>query len=232
MATATKIRGVTLRPYELARLLRDGSVCVVRAMKWQPYPAKASGLLGPIGADDMAWPRGHGCVSITNRPDGPSDILDDCPFGRVGDVAAVREAWGYTRCVYVDQQAIYYAVDGVGMGICHTAGNESDVWLGDALDVYEPDRIRHAAKMPLWAVRHFMVLASVRAGQVQGVTEGEAVEAGCDGKCPVGNVPAYQAGPHSYHLAQLHDAHTRNPAHKWERNPWCWVGVFQLRGDE
>lgn len=78
-----------------------------------------------------------------------------------------------------------------------------------------------AQRMPRWAARIVRRVRAVRVERVQDISEADAAAEGCDGRCPVGYIPAHQSGPHAYHFAQMWDA-THGPG-AWTRNDWVWV---------
>jgi hypothetical protein len=253
MATETKPRSFIPRDYELRRLLDVGTVDVWRAMREQPepWPERGPGVWAMRTGRDT-WTTNE--RRETRSADAGESFtreyllpLDErlatfpCPFGRVGDTVAVREAvaWDGQRITRV-----HYLADGPIPSIDerHDAG---------LLRRYAPN------KMPPHAVRLKPTLTAVRVARVQGVTAEETLAAGIDLPECVGatgrpNFPkgfddwpepkreewingtaraiyfaqCADAENHIKAFADLHDAHTRNPAHKWEANPSCFVGTL------
>lgn len=222
MMTTTKPKTLTLRPHELARLDSAGSVCVVRVMRKQPDPL------------------GYEYVSDDSRvlerwPWTRESILRDfpCPFGRVGDVVVVKEAFSLsteTRGLGGSYTSINPRVY-TGIRVWYRANNDRPTWA--------ETRWRSPATMPAWAIRTHLTLASVDARRVQTVTAIESFAAGVMPRDQWPNQDAvvrgdagdvlvknYQQSNATEVLAQQHDAHTRNPAHKYDANPWVWIGTF------
>lgn len=71
-------------------------------------------------------------------------------------------------------------------------------------------------------------IVSVKCERVQEITEADAKSEGCDGNCQVGYIPAHQAGPCSYHFAQLWDSINGERGYGWAVNPWCFCYTFKV----
>jgi hypothetical protein len=211
-----KPRSLTLRDYELRRLLDVGTVDVWRVTT-DP----------PIERDGYLRTR-----RITFRDEEHYKRIapELCPFGAPGDTVAVREGW-------VPREDVDPGSDKAKHYLHYRADYKGD--LADEWHHY--GKWRSPATMPAWAVRLKPTLTAVRVARVQGVTEAEAIDAGVEqwraswtrkqaaeaflfasiAKAKTNNGPVA-----NWLFYLMHDAHTRNPAHKWEANPWCFVGTF------
>jgi hypothetical protein len=65
-------------------------------------------------------------------------------------------------------------------------------------------------------------ITGIRVEQLQDISEQDAEKCGCDGDCPVGYIPAYLAGKHSYHFAYAWEEQ-HGQRHPWASSPWVWV---------
>ena len=81
--------------------------------------------------------------------------------------------------------------------------------------------------MPRWASRITLEIESVRVERLHEISEEDAKAEGCDGNCPVGSIPAHQAGPCAYHYAQLWDSINAKRGFGWETNPFVWAITFR-----
>lgn len=89
-------------------------------------------------------------------------------------------------------------------------------------------KLRPAMFLPLrFARTERYFVTDVRVDRVNEISEADARAEGCDGNCPVGYIPAHQAGPCRYHFAQLWDSIHSAPGATWRDNPWVWVYTFK-----
>lgn len=133
-----------------------------------------------------------------------------CQYGTVGDRLWVRETW--VPCSNFDpspETCALYRAD----------GHEKLHWRNIEW------RWKPSIHMPRWASRITLEITGVRVERLDEISESDAHAEGCDGKCPVGNVNAYQSGPFGYHYAQLWQS--INGPDSWAANPWVWVVEFR-----
>ena len=121
-------------------------------------------------------------------------------FGAPGDLLWVRECWAQHESI-----TIYRA-------------NEAELlpsWMKWTPSIH----------MPRWASRLTLRVTDVRVERVQDITPEDARAEGFDGDCPVGYLPAYQAGPCRYHFASSWS--DTYGAESWTANPWVWCVSFE-----
>lgn len=128
-----------------------------------------------------------------------------CPYGLSGDQLWVRE----TCCQVFDTPSVYMYRATDDEGIAKLNGGK---WTPSIL-------------MPRKASRIQLEITSVGIERLNDISEESARNEGCDGNCPIGYIPAYQAGPHVYHYAQLWES--INGPGSWDANPWVWVIKFK-----
>jgi len=143
-----------------------------------------------------------------------SDYYDTgypCPYGKVGDKLWVRES---------------FAILSFGGSVAHIryAADGATRVVGDSK---LPSRCRSvpSKNMPRQVARITIEITSVRVERLNEISEADARAEGCNGDCPVGSIPRYQAGPASYHFAYLWDLIHGTGA--WSANPWVWVITFR-----
>lgn len=227
-----KTRVINLTAHEAAGFQR-GATVFVRECKVQP-PNHDSLQVGIIvsstdrrerGKFTFGWIDPHGsCFTIRGRE---SKLYVKAPWD-IGDLIIGREAWQI------------YDTDGLStVGICYkasynpfaTGSAESQgavKWFDVSPEIADGakrtiehmevmgESWRSAAVMPQWAARVRRIVTAVSLKRCQELTEGEIEAAGYDGDCPVGHIPSYQAGKHTYHFAQAN-------AKMWAENKFVWV---------
>lgn len=105
----------------------------------------------------------------------------------------------------------------------------SCVQPGDVLQMDQTGRTLYDPETGItWYLKGTLAVESVRAERVQDITEDDARAEGVDTDCPIGYIPAYQAGPHSYVFAQLWDSiYGCKSGLRWDDSPWVWVYGFR-----
>jgi len=131
-----------------------------------------------------------------------------CPYGRAGERLWVRE----THCEYGGQWI--FRADYLG-SITPISDGIGGPW-------------KPSIHMPKRASRITLEITGVRVERLNDISEADALAEGCDGNCQIGYIPAYQAGPCSYHFAQLWES--INGPGSWAINPWVWVIEFKRIG--
>jgi hypothetical protein len=154
-----------------------------------------------------------------------------CPFGAVGDLLWARETFAIAR-VYSDwETGEVFSVDTLDGVIpvslpigfrTFYAADDTDI-LSHPDDRFIP-RYRPSSLMPRWAIRFQIRITGIRIERIQNISESDAASEGCDGDCPVGHVPTYDASPLAYHFSQVWCG--RYGDGSWTRNPWVWVVDF------
>lgn len=133
-----------------------------------------------------------------------------CPYGALGDRLWVRETidgtLGCDSYYLADETRV---VDAIGWD------RSEDL----------PFRVIPSIHMPRWASRITLEITNVRVERLQEISEDDAKAEGCDGKCPIGYLPAYHAGPMVYHYSQIWESINGNGS--WDANPWVWVIKFK-----
>lgn len=153
----------------------------------------------------------------------PKNSLWRCPYGSVGERLWVRETCWSDGCT------IYYTADSA----CRSYSIEDRDTEKRLLKLHHyangvGDKVP-SIHMPRWASRITLEITGVRAERLNDISEADALAEGCDGNCQIGYIPAYQAGPNSYHFAQLWES--INGPKSWELNPWVWVVEFKRIGN-
>lgn len=106
----------------------------------------------------------HHCIDSMNQP----SVLQDCRYGKPGDVLWVREAWDLRD--WNGAVMIGYGADG-----CQQVCTPPKSW--DAT-IYPHPRWRSPLHMPLWACRLFLRLESVRVHKLQDISEEDIIAEG------------------------------------------------------
>ena len=148
---------------------------------------------------------------VTGEPE-PQEIL--CPYGSVGERLWVRETWAVVPKVSDDGPKHKAKGDGTGA-----------TWRADWNGNPSGFPWKPSIHMPRWASRITLEVTGVRVERLNDISEADAQAEGCDGNYQIGYIPAYQAGPFSYHFAQLWES--INGPGSWSLNPWVWVVEFK-----
>lgn len=152
-----------------------------------------------------------------NRKDGGFwGVNFDCPFGQVGDLLWVKEAWGSLR------------MDGRNEPVAVI----QSVWLESVKD--EPHEIiwQPADEMPRYASRITLELTDVGVQHLDDITCGgylyqsDIRQSGC----PFDNDAALMGADEMEWFKPFWDS--AHPDHPWESNPWVWLLNFKLKGGD
>ena len=142
-----------------------------------------------------------------------------CPYGIPGDRLWVRETWRFA-----DEDVVGFRADD-----SHGEQSERVRVLAERYwhrpSGFAPLHWLPSIYMPRWASRITLEVVAVRVERLQEISEADARAEGCDGDCPIGSIPCHQAGPCSYHFAQLWAS--INGPESWSANPWVWVVEFK-----
>lgn len=142
-----------------------------------------------------------------------------CPYGAPGERLYVRETLeAVVDTKFDESEAMPIARYAADCSHIWTPGPRREPWIWK-------NRALPSIHMPRRLSRIILEITGVRAEWLQDISEDDAKAEGCDGDCPVGSIPAYLKGPHSYHYAQLWDQ--INGFGAWDLNPWVWVVEFK-----
>jgi hypothetical protein len=139
-----------------------------------------------------------------------------CPYGQPGDQLWVRETWRTSRSL----DHVKPSMLAPGAPIQY----EADQW-NEGFGLLDKGSIRQSIFMCRWMSRITLEITGIRVERLHDISEADARAEGCTGDCPVGYIPAYQAGPCSYEYAQLWES--INDAGSWAANPFVWVITFK-----
>lgn len=199
---------------------------IVKPQPVAARPAENAKVGLPTYHGDWIWDRGNGCATVSCRPNGPEDIVDDCPY-QIGTRLWVRETWKPKvshscrpddSCDCGDVQVFYAA-----------GGNKH---FSDA-DIPADWTFPKAAKtgmvsplfMPRWASRITLEVTGVRVERVQEISEEDAIAEGCPIKNPDPFVRGYGAYSASGWFSDVWES-IHGPG-SWERNDWTWAISFK-----
>lgn len=144
------------------------------------------------------------------------------PAYKVGEIVGVVEPW-HASSGWDGHPPVTIAASEIGKSQVHyLADGPKPEWCG---------RFRRSLFLPDAFVRTKVRITGVEVQRVNDISESDAKAEGCDGRCPIGSIPAYQKGPFAYHFAQLWDSIHEKDA-PWTQNPWVWVYRFELWNEE
>jgi len=157
--------------------------------------------------------------------DGNRDLLmEDCPFGRVGDRLWVRETFAEIGCIGwpIDKFEYAYRAD-----FAHNGGN----WEGNADMCFE--KWKPSIFMPRSASRIALEITDIRVERLQKISEADAIAEGIepivgpDGETYYGNYAKEDIG---IYLPPIESYRTLwqsiNGSESWANNPFVWVISF------
>lgn len=188
----------------------------------KPQPVQGTSVC--MFADDWQWRRKGGIHStISNKPSGPEDIANDCPYGVAGDLLWVRENFW---------QAV---------GSTQSASGEYESYWKHGIVEYDDQRTkagwhnndqygkgwmarRPSIHMPRWASRIMLEVTGVRVERLEDTSDEDCVAEGCAGGN--GSIPNYgfSATPQEHYR---HVWESINGKGSWNVNPWVWVIEFK-----
>ena len=195
--------------------------------------------------DDSNWHHGFG-YKFGHDPYGPyvmsCDIdfprLNRFPYGRVGSILYVREAWrpykltmkmqGNVGVVY----KIGYLPSPYPSSDWAKADGRAEKYWGES-HPYANDylRWRPAVCMPAWAARFKLLITDIRIQRILDITEEEAIKEGVNHgefEMPAGYMTLYARSEFlSYWDQRYTDKNLGTDA-----NPWVWAASFQIMKDD
>jgi len=154
---------------------------------------------------------------------------DCCPYGSVGDLLWVREAWrtgdqlgahSGSKIQAMAEECGYYKHGGLNpcCPIYYEADGHHRAWGdNDEADFGVLGRYRHGRFMPRWASRITLEITGIRVERLNDITEADARAEGC-----VAHDSARREFAHLW--STIHAADGPNG---WEANPWVWVIEFK-----
>ena len=223
MTTMTRERPILFSTPLIPRLLDGSKTQTRRLLKPQPIRGKVVNREGwhwdPTRYNHHIW---HD-EEDQNTGDWAKWFLGMCPYGRVGDVLWVREAW----CgeVHPATSKLIYNDDGNTYRVLYRAdGHEVYKDDGDGFVEFNKDGTaaspwRPSIHMPRWASRIDLEITEVRVERVNQISHRDALAEGVDydvskeGGAPV---PSF-----ARQWDQLHGPGA------FERGDWCWVLSFR-----
>jgi hypothetical protein len=198
------------------------------------------------------------CVSSTDKEDiGTYGFADGeritasikCPYGQIGDVLWVREAWRLISWDFEDGSAFIDYKE--GMPIWIDLDEDGEEWLLNQVELLEKKGcisaesmdedghyqvLKHfpwkpSIHMPKAAARIFLRITDIRVERLQDISEEDAIAEG------IGNAENGRMGYKDYldsdsatfHAKQSFESlwQSINGAESWDENPWVWVITFE-----
>lgn len=237
-----KERPILFMPENVVAILADRKVQTRRTMKGQPYTLRTEGWGFPT--------RAGGFVS-------QKMIVDDCPYGVVGDKLWVREPWCSIAACDGDPEIICYkADDSIRIVEVKETSDGFEEYVGPEIEgsanVYRDevnDPWKSSMFMPRYASRITLELTDVRVERVQDISEDDAlaegitgdnviVGANCNGGFHVeetdmryfveGIDDQFESPCDAYEkLWDKINAKRNGGIYQWSRNPWVWALSFR-----
>lgn len=198
----------------MVRALLEGRKTMTRRMV-NPQPRQGS--MGCMSKLDWSWKRKGGfSYTVSNSPNGPSDIAEDCPYGVPGDRLWVRESMRLT------ERGLTYAADGALVEDC---AELQALMARPSLRPSVP-----GIHMPRWACRLVLEVTAVRVERVKEIKVADAIAEGCSEDFQETCEPCGPecSGNHygaTWEFARLWDS--INGEGSWDANPWVWVVTFR-----
>ena len=168
---------------------------------------------------------------------GMKEMVEQCPYGQVGDQLWVREAWGY------------HDPDGTGEDFespaCGTSSeymlhqeNETllNFWLRriayratfkyprHGIGPDAPKKWRPSIHMPRWASRIQLEITKIRVERLNDISEDDAIAEGITYAQLPNNIQDAERAKTWYRGLWA----TINGAESWQVNPWVWVVEFKV----
>lgn len=231
MATATKMRGLCLKAWEVRAFLESRKTQRRTVVKRNP-PFERDGMFEWYpGGEKAGFHAQKGSSSVFDVPSGWAASW--CPFGKPGARFYGKETFSISSDSH-DPDGHYwmtYESDGAQLEI-----DGSEVAMGRL----KPGKRYSSVTMPAWASRLTLELVDVRVERLQEITESDAEAEGFKAGWLNDAMPATDIGggftmssPGTYASASgkfaIHWIETCGPG-SWERNDWVWVPNFRKIG--
>lgn len=133
-----------------------------------------------------------------------ADLLTRSPFGKPGDILAVKETWAYPRDDNEECIPVLY---------------REDVF-------HERPKWRSPATMPAWAIRSWLRVTGVAVKRVQEMTDADAIASGFPVYATCGTIDCKPPAPKD-DAKILWDSHYAKRGLSWDSNPWCFVTTVE-----
>ncbi|TBG41867.1 hypothetical protein ELG77_08830 [Rhizobium leguminosarum] len=161
-------------------------------------------------------------------------IIENCPFGQVGDRLWGRETWEVCPHGYgagKDSFDIRYRADGATIFHDLDADSERANHLTHIYDT-RPENLP-STQMPRWASRILLEIVSVRVERLQDISDMDAVAQGCKAvrdHCHVFEGSGYDKAGLCHGTPKIAFGCRWDEIHgseSWVENPWVWVVEFK-----
>ena len=133
-----------------------------------------------------------------------------CPYGQLGDLLYVREAFTVVEDSTIEDPGMYYRADG-----------DLPSHIDDSV------KWKPSIHMPKWAARFWLEVTGIRVERVQDISEEDAEAEGA----PKDRVIGYGSIGNKTHregFILLWDAiNHKRPGCSWEDNPYVWIVEFK-----
>jgi hypothetical protein len=199
---ATKERPILFSSSMVRAILEGRKSQTRRVMRHQPFVE--------FGGEWVQKARGGGYWNWHNAQ---PQILEDCPYGKPGDLLWVRETWGRNPD---DQGAIYRATD--------------PAWDAEETGL----KWKPSIHMPRWASRLTLRITGIRVERVQSISERDASREGLETRVRDGYTEWCDGRPEGWFnypqiaFCGLWDSiNGGKPGASWAENPWVWVVEFE-----
>lgn len=219
-------QGIKQRPISFSgpqvRAILDGRMIQTRQVV-EPQPQPRQGMVNAAYC-------GHPHLWLVTGSIAEGDKHDwRCPYGELGDQLWVQEPWAVQRaepCLEHERDwqelafpTIRYLADGATRRF---QGNRS---TGDGIYKGPVEKDLAAGRMPRWASRITLEVASVGVERLQDITQDDAAEEGCPGERSLAPGLGYRVTPREQFERLWESLYG---AESWSANPWVWVEVFRL----
>lgn len=214
-------RSIILNSYELLTAL-EGSRTSIRRVIY-PQPLKITSptyCMVPTHVDDWAWSHRR-CSSVTTvscKPNGPKDYVDECPIGKVGQLLWAKEPLSKGSPIGGREKTLHeYSRTAVPYREGAPEG-----WLSTVPWPWPNDKLP-AKSMPAWACRLRIRVLDVTIHRLQSITR-EQIRSEA-----ITLPPSPRFGPNEFselhqEFADFWDSFNRT---KWKSNPWVWAIEFK-----
>jgi hypothetical protein len=228
MTTTPKPRPILFSAPMVRAILADAKTQTRRIVTPQPVPFEEEPLVNPrrhaAPYVDIYNGGEHACWWTSDDRQGPGWFR--CPFGRVGDLLWVKEAWcPLDRGHYHDSGPRDRLTTRFGPPRRNGAAYRADMpTTAGAFEDSERCRVelgyrwRSAATMPRWASRLTLRVTGVRVQRLQEISEADAIAEGAQSP----GVPASLTNVGAF--AKLWESIHGQGA--WSLNPWVWAITF------
>ena len=201
----------------MVRAILDGRKTVTRRpVKPQPE-VRMVDMIGPM----LTFKNKRGGHWL--YPNAKQQIIEDCPYGQIGERLWVRETW------YCDHNEVmrgpYLKPDDLDVSEARDDGTL--VYAADGLTPYETDQPvwKPSIHMPRWACRILLEITDVRVERLQDISRADIRAEGLE--CP----PELASDDVSPNYRDWYPAAWKalwnSTGGDWDANPWVWVVEFK-----